>query len=219
MQQPSFQFRVKHNHKCFNSRSFLRPVRAAASHRQSAPTAAAAAATPNVASAAATPAAADAATAAPLTLLYDGIALDMDGTLTSCVIDFQDMRKRTGIPVGDLFVAMESWEEPDDIRASMDVILEIEAEASRNISGKEGLLELLQLLADSKVGVGTKWHNRSPPCCGGGVSLSHHHGSSVAHDTVCLGAASPVYCRAAVSSIEQQHQPHTVPVILVLAVS
>lgn len=46
---------------------------------------------------------------------------------------------------------MESWEEPEDIKASMDVILEIEAEASRNVSGKEGLMELLQLLADSKV--------------------------------------------------------------------
>lgn len=56
-----------------------------------------------------------------------------------------------GIPVGDLFVAMESWEEPENIKASMDVILEIEAEASKNISAKQGLLELLQLLADSKV--------------------------------------------------------------------
>jgi hypothetical protein len=46
---------------------------------------------------------------------------------------------------------MESWEEPENIKASMDVILEIEAEASRNISAKQGLLELLQLLADSKV--------------------------------------------------------------------
>jgi hypothetical protein len=46
---------------------------------------------------------------------------------------------------------MESWEEPEEIKASMDVILEIEAEASRNISAKQGLLELLQLLADSKV--------------------------------------------------------------------
>jgi hypothetical protein len=53
--------------------------------------------------------------------------------------------------VGDLFVAMESWEEPENIKASMDVILEIEAEASKNISAKQGLLELLQLLADSKV--------------------------------------------------------------------
>jgi hypothetical protein len=45
------------------------------------------------AAAAATP---SAATIPKKQLLYDGIALDMDGTLTSCVIDFQDMRKRTG---------------------------------------------------------------------------------------------------------------------------
>lgn len=45
------------------------------------------------AAAAATP---SAATKQKKQLLYDGIALDMDGTLTSCVIDFQDMRKRTG---------------------------------------------------------------------------------------------------------------------------
>lgn len=45
-------------------------------------------------------AAAEAAAAQPAVkqqLLYDGVALDMDGTLTSCVIDFQDMRKRTGM--------------------------------------------------------------------------------------------------------------------------
>lgn len=109
----------------------------------------------------------------------------MDGTLTSCIIDFQDMRKRTGgcvlsvspsvssasthtlhparsctlplphttpgIPVGDLFVAMESWEEPERVKASMDVILELEEAASANISAKEGLLELLGLLRDSQV--------------------------------------------------------------------
>jgi hypothetical protein len=38
-----------------------------------------------------------------------------------------------GIPVGDLFVAMESWEEPERIKQSMDVILEIEAEAAKSV--------------------------------------------------------------------------------------
>lgn len=41
-------------------------------------------------------AAAATSAAAKQQLLYDGIALDMDGTLTSCVIDFVGMRKRTG---------------------------------------------------------------------------------------------------------------------------
>lgn len=33
-------------------------------------------------------------------LIYDAVALDMDGTLTKAHIDFVDMRKRTNIPVG-----------------------------------------------------------------------------------------------------------------------
>lgn len=57
----------------------------------------------------------------------------------------------TGIPVGDLFVAMESWEEPERIKRSMDIILEIEAEAAKTVSAKEGLVELLQLLKESEV--------------------------------------------------------------------
>eukprot|EP00882_Tetradesmus_deserticola_P026609 GHRQ01029368.1.p2 GENE.GHRQ01029368.1~~GHRQ01029368.1.p2 ORF type:complete len:199 (+),score=73.62 GHRQ01029368.1:137-733(+) len=86
-------------------------------------------------------------------LLYDGVVFDMDGTLTQAHIDFADMRARTGIPVGDLFVAMESWEEPERIKQSMDVILEIEAEAAKSVQGKEGLLELLQMLRESDVKV------------------------------------------------------------------
>jgi hypothetical protein len=46
--------------------------------------------------AAASPAVPAAAPSPPRRLLYDGVALDMDGTLTSCVIDFVDMRQRTG---------------------------------------------------------------------------------------------------------------------------
>lgn len=86
-------------------------------------------------------------------LLYDGVVFDMDGTLTQAHIDFADMRARTGIPVGDLFVAMESWEEPERIKQSMDVILEIEAEAAKSVQGKEGLMELLQMLKQSDVKV------------------------------------------------------------------
>jgi hypothetical protein len=92
-------------------------------------------------------------------LIYEAIALDMDGTLTKAHIDFVDMRQRTGtpqrrgmgarnrcskpcvqqpscsaaskadeparpahlpgIPVGDLFVNMESWEEPDEVARAM----------------------------------------------------------------------------------------------------
>ncbi|GBF88396.1 hypothetical protein Rsub_01108 [Raphidocelis subcapitata] len=61
---------------------------------------------------AAPPARQEAPSVAGKQLLYEAIALDMDGTLTKAHIDFVDMRKRTGIPIGDLFVVMESWEEP-----------------------------------------------------------------------------------------------------------
>lgn len=61
--------------------------------------------------------------------------------------------------MGDLFVAMESWEEPERIDAAMGVILEIEAEASKNIQAMEGLLELLTFLQDSDVSV-REWVGR-----------------------------------------------------------
>lgn len=48
---------------------------------------------------------------------------------------------------------MESWEEPERIKNSMDVILEIEAEAAKSVQAKEGLIELLQLLRESDVQV------------------------------------------------------------------
>ncbi|KAF8065826.1 haloacid dehalogenase-like protein [Scenedesmus sp. PABB004] len=86
-------------------------------------------------------------------LLYDGVVFDMDGTLTEAHIDFADMRRRTDIPVGDLFVAMESWEEPGRIKASMDIILEIEAEAAARVSAKPGLIDLLEMLRDADVKV------------------------------------------------------------------
>lgn len=53
--------------------------------------------------------------------------------------------------MGDLFVAMESWEEPDNIKKSMDVILQIEAEAAQRVTPKQGLLELLNMLKTREV--------------------------------------------------------------------
>jgi hypothetical protein len=82
-----------------------------------------------------------------------------------------------GIPVGDLFVAMESWEEPERIKASMDVILEIEAEAAKGVQGKEGLMELLQMLStsDVKVALVTRnTHNRCALQSNGGSIILHY---------------------------------------------
>jgi HAD superfamily hydrolase (TIGR01549 family) len=73
----------------------------------------------------------------------------MDGTLTTAHIDFADMRKRTRIPQGDLFTVLES-STPEHIYVAMKEILEIEAEASKKVSAKEGLMELLTFLRDQK---------------------------------------------------------------------
>jgi hypothetical protein len=55
---------------------------------------------------------------------------------------------------------MESWDEPERIKASMDVILEIEAEAAQRVSGKEGLVNLLKMLQQYQVGTICLWFSR-----------------------------------------------------------
>ena len=56
-----------------------------------------------------------------------------------------------GIPQGDLFTVLEA-STPEHIQHAMNVILEIEAEAAQRVSLKPGLLPLLQLLRERKVG-------------------------------------------------------------------
>ncbi|KAJ9518124.1 hypothetical protein QJQ45_010042 [Haematococcus lacustris] len=80
------------------------------------------------------------------------VVFDMDGTLTVAHIDFTDMRNRTGIPVGDLFTVMESWQ-PAAIQRAMAIILDIEAEAATRVTCKEGLDELLLTLKELQVPV------------------------------------------------------------------
>ncbi len=60
-------------------------------------------------------------------------------------------RRPTGIPVGDLFTVMESWQQDSRILAAMTTILDIEAHAAAAVSAKPGLMQLLQLLRDRKV--------------------------------------------------------------------
>ena len=57
------------------------------------------------------------------------------------------MRRRTLIPQGDLFTVLEA-SSPDHIQHAMKEILEIESEASKQVSTKEGLIELLSLLRE-----------------------------------------------------------------------
>lgn len=56
----------------------------------------------------------------------------------------------SGIPQGDLFTVLEA-STPDHIKDAMSTILEIEAEAAKLVSMKEGLLDLLGLLKKHKV--------------------------------------------------------------------
>ncbi|GAB4824051.1 hypothetical protein N2152v2_011097 [Parachlorella kessleri] len=85
--------------------------------------------------------------------------IGVDGTLTVSNIDFVDMRARTGIPAGDLFTVMESWDDGDRIKQSMDVILELEAKAATELQIQPGLLEVLAFLRDNKVQVGLVTRN------------------------------------------------------------
>eukprot|EP00191_Tetraselmis_sp_GSL018_P010757 CAMPEP_0177619220 /NCGR_PEP_ID=MMETSP0419_2-20121207/26122_1 /TAXON_ID=582737 /ORGANISM="Tetraselmis sp., Strain GSL018" /LENGTH=222 /DNA_ID=CAMNT_0019118429 /DNA_START=307 /DNA_END=973 /DNA_ORIENTATION=+ len=86
----------------------------------------------------------------------------MDGTLTVSNIDFNDMRSRTGISKGDLFTVMESWDGEEEITEAMEVILELEAEARKSLTLKEGLESLLELLKKSKVHVALVTRNTTP---------------------------------------------------------
>lgn len=69
------------------------------------------------------------------------------------------MRAKTQIPVGDLFTVMESWDDGDRIKRSMDVILQLEAQASAALTPQPGLPELLAFLRSSGVKVGLVTRN------------------------------------------------------------
>lgn len=57
---------------------------------------------------------------------------DMDGTLTQPrKADYEEMRQLLDIPVGDVFTVLESWDDGDAIKRSMDIILELEEKVGR----------------------------------------------------------------------------------------
>jgi hypothetical protein len=102
--------------------------------------------------------------------MYKAVAFDMDGTLTVSNIDFVDMRQRTKITVGDLFTTMEGMRTDDEIKAAMDVILELEARACTTLEIMPGLRELLTLLKDKGILVGLVTRNTTVSFF---ASLSH----------------------------------------------
>lgn len=51
----------------------------------------------------------------------------MDGTLTlPRQADYAEMRELLDIPVGDVFTILESWDDGDAIKRSMDIIVDLE---------------------------------------------------------------------------------------------
>jgi HAD superfamily hydrolase (TIGR01549 family) len=79
-----------------------------------------------------------------------GVIFDMDGTLTEPVIDFAEMRRRLGIPQGDILATVRSWPELRQ-RTAFDVIEEIEEDARRRMTLREGTVELLGFLDGSGI--------------------------------------------------------------------
>ena len=74
-----------------------------------------------------------------------GVIFDMDGTLTVPVIDFAEMRRRIGVPAGDILKTVRAWpaERP---AAAFDVIEEIEERARVALTLQPGARELMAFL-------------------------------------------------------------------------
>ena len=74
-----------------------------------------------------------------------GVIFDMDGTLTAPAIDFAAMRRRLGIPTGDVLLTIKAWSEEKRM-AALDTIEEIEEEARANLVIQTGAHELMAFL-------------------------------------------------------------------------
>ncbi len=74
-----------------------------------------------------------------------GVIFDMDGTLTEPAIDFAEMRRRVGIPSGDILLTIRSWPEERQ-RAAFRIIDEIEEVARARLVVQPGVHELMDLL-------------------------------------------------------------------------
>ena len=79
-----------------------------------------------------------------------GVIFDMDGTLTAPAIDFAEMRRRLGIPAGDILVTINAWSEADRL-AAYAIIEEIEEKARRELVLQPGLHELMALLDERAI--------------------------------------------------------------------
>ena len=94
-----------------------------------------------------------------------GVIFDMDGTLTEPVIDFAGMRRRLGIPTGDILATVRAWPEAQR-RTAFDVIEEIEEDARLRMTIRPGTVELLAFLDRSGIrrGLITRNTTRAVDC-------------------------------------------------------
>lgn len=78
-------------------------------------------------------------------MTLQGVIFDMDGTLTAPAIDFAEMRRRLGIPSGDILLTIKTWSDDRRIEA-FETIEKIEEEARQNLILQPGIHELLAFL-------------------------------------------------------------------------
>lgn len=74
-----------------------------------------------------------------------GVIFDMDGTLTEPAIDFAEMRRRVGIPSGDILITIRGWPEERQ-REAFAIIDEIEELARAKLAVQPGVHELMEYL-------------------------------------------------------------------------
>jgi HAD superfamily hydrolase (TIGR01509 family) len=74
-----------------------------------------------------------------------GVIFDMDGTLTVPVIDFALMRRRLGIPEGDILAILRGWPDTRQ-KAAFDIIEEIEEEGRFKLQLQPGADALMRVL-------------------------------------------------------------------------
>eukprot|EP00238_Polyblepharides_amylifera_P004731 CAMPEP_0196587866 /NCGR_PEP_ID=MMETSP1081-20130531/58856_1 /TAXON_ID=36882 /ORGANISM="Pyramimonas amylifera, Strain CCMP720" /LENGTH=250 /DNA_ID=CAMNT_0041910185 /DNA_START=177 /DNA_END=932 /DNA_ORIENTATION=- len=75
-----------------------------------------------------------------------GVVFDMDGTLTIPSHDFEEMRRRVGVPSGsDILEVIASWSPEEQARANA-ILKEIDEESGRKIALMPGVNELCSFL-------------------------------------------------------------------------
>lgn len=79
-----------------------------------------------------------------------GVIFDMDGTLTIPVLDFALMRRRLGIPEGDILATIRAWPEERQ-KAAFDIIEELEQDGRDRLELQPGAQDLMRELENRNI--------------------------------------------------------------------